>query len=70
MWLFWAHNQRITELKTNLARYDLLTAFTIVKCINFTNGEIESVSTTGDAKEYDLFTNYCRLTPIDFTKLN
>ena len=26
----------ITELKTALARYDLLTGFTIIKCINFT----------------------------------
>ena len=51
----------ITELKTNLARYDLLTAFTIIKCINFANGEIEIEidSTTGGAKEYDLFTDYC-----------
>ena len=60
----------ITELKTNLARYDLLTAFTIVKCINFTTGEIEIDNSTGDAKEYDLFTDYCRLSPIDVAKSN
>ena len=60
----------ITELKTNLAHYDLLTAFTIVKCINFTTAEIEIDSTTGDAKEYDLFIDYRRLSPIDVAKSN
>ena len=60
----------ITELKTNLAQYDLLTAFTIVKCINFATREIEIDSTTGDAKDYNLFTYYRRLSPSDAAKSN
>ena len=40
----------ITKLKTALARYDLLAGFTIIKCIDFTTGEIEIIDSTGDAK--------------------
>ena len=60
----------ITELKTNLACYDLLTAFTIIKCINFNTGQIKIDSTIGEAKDYDLFTDYCQLPPSDVAKLN
>ena len=60
----------ITELKTALARYDLLTGFTIIKCIDFTTGEIEIVDSTGNARQYDLFVDYRRLSPMDIAKSN
>ena len=48
----------ISELKTNFARYDLLTAFTTVICINFITGEIDIDISIGDAKGCDLFKDY------------
>ena len=55
----------VTELRTNLAWYDLLDGFNIIKCTNFITGDLEDDTLTGEAKHYDLFCDYQHVTVSD-----
>ena len=60
----------ISKLRTNFARYNLLTAFTIITCTNFITGDIDIDNSTGKANGYDLFKDYRRLTSSEVAKSN